>query len=87
MCFGSFGNRGITRIVGVVSNIPLAERSKVSVAARLLGLWVQVPPGAWMSVCGECCDLSGRGLCKELMTRPEESYRLWCVVVCDLETL
>jgi hypothetical protein len=31
--------------------------------------------------------LSGRGLCDELITRPEESYRLWCVVVCDLETL
>jgi len=30
--------------------------------------------------------LSGRGLSDELMTRPEESYRLWCVVVCDLET-
>jgi len=30
--------------------------------------------------------LSGRGLCDELITRPEESYRLWCVVVCDLET-
>ena len=30
--------------------------------------------------------LSGRGLCEELITRPEESYRLWCVVVCDLET-
>ena len=30
--------------------------------------------------------LSGRGLCYELITRPEESYRLWCVVVCDLET-
>jgi len=30
--------------------------------------------------------LSGRGLCDELFTRPEESYRLWCVVVCDLET-
>jgi len=30
--------------------------------------------------------LSGRGLCDELTTRPEESYRLWCVVVCDLET-
>jgi len=28
--------------------------------------------------------LSGRGLCDELITRPEESYRLWCVVVCDL---
>jgi len=22
----------------------------------------------------------------ELITRPEESYRLWCVVVCNLET-
>jgi len=30
--------------------------------------------------------LSGRGLCDELITRPEESYRLWCVVMCDLET-
>ena len=29
--------------------------------------------------------LSGRGLCDELITRPEESYRLWCVIVCDLE--
>jgi hypothetical protein len=29
---------------------------------------------------------SGRGFCDELITRPEESYRLWCVVVCDLET-
>ena len=30
--------------------------------------------------------LSGRGLCDELITRPEESYRICCVVVCDLET-
>jgi len=30
--------------------------------------------------------LSGRGLCDELITRPEESYRLCCVVVYDLET-
>jgi len=30
--------------------------------------------------------LSGRGLCDELITRPEESYRLRCVVVCDLES-
>jgi len=30
--------------------------------------------------------LSGRGLCDELITRPEESYRLSCVVLCDLET-
>ena len=32
-----------------------------------------------------CFVLSGRGLCDGLITRPEESYRLWCVV-CDLET-
>ena len=30
--------------------------------------------------------LSGIGLCDELITRPEESYRLCCDVVCDLET-
>ena len=29
--------------------------------------------------------LSGRGLCDEEITRPEESYRLCCIVVCDLE--
>ena len=39
-----------------------------------------------MFVCCECCVLSGRGLCDELITRPEEYYRLWCVVVCDLES-
>ena len=57
-----------------------------STAARLLRLWVRIPPGAWMFVCCECCVFSGRGLCDKLITRPEESYRLWCVVVCDLET-
>jgi len=31
--------------------------------------------------------LSGRGLCDELITHPEKSYPLWCVVVCDLENL
>jgi hypothetical protein len=30
--------------------------------------------------------LSGRGLCDGLIIRPEESYRLWRVVVCDVET-
>ena len=57
-----------------------------SVATRLLRSWVRIPPGAWMFVCCECCVLSGRGLCDELITRPEKSYRLRCVVVCDLET-
>ena len=57
-----------------------------STVARLLRSWVRIPPEAWMSVCCECCVLLGRGLCDEMITRPEESYRLWCVVVCDLET-
>ena len=55
-------------------------------AAHLLKSWVRIPPGEWIFVCCECLVLSGRGLCDELITRPEESYRLWCVVVCDLET-
>jgi hypothetical protein len=41
---------------------------------------------AWIFVCCECRVLSGRGPCDELIARPEESYRLWCVVVCDLKT-
>ena len=56
-----------------------------SAAARLLRLWVRIPPRAWMFVCCECCVLSGRGLRDGLITRPEQSYRLWRVVVCDLE--
>jgi hypothetical protein len=33
-----------------------------------------------------CCVLSGRDLCEGLIPRPEEFYRLWCVIVCDLQT-
>jgi hypothetical protein len=39
-----------------------------------------------MFVCCKCCVSSGRGLCDGLIPRPEESYRLWCAFVCDLET-
>jgi hypothetical protein len=42
-------------------------------------------PTGGMDICRECCVLSGRGLCDGLITRPEESYRLWRVVVCDQE--
>jgi hypothetical protein len=57
-----------------------------SAAACLLRLWVRILQGggAWMSVCCERCVLSSRGFCDGLITRPEESYRLWCVVVCDI---
>jgi hypothetical protein len=38
-----------------------------------------------MDVCRDCCVLSGRRVCDKLITRPEESYWQWGVVVCDLE--
>ena len=57
-----------------------------SAAARLLRVWVRLPRGAWMFVCCDCCVLSGRGLCDELITLPEESYLLRGVVVCDIES-
>jgi hypothetical protein len=31
--------------------------------------------------------LSGRGLCDGPISRPEESYRLWCVSECDKLTI
>ena len=62
--------------------VPVAARSKAWVCCRtFLGSRVRISPGAWMSVCCECCVLSGRGLCVGLITRPEESYRP-CVCVC-----
>jgi len=51
----------------------------------LAGILGSIPAGLWMSVGFKCCVLSGRGLCVRLITRPEVSYRLWCVVVCDRE--
>ena len=68
------------------SQLPRGLRRRFA-DAHLLRSCVRIPQGAWMFVCCECCVLSGRGLCDELITHPEESYRLWCVVVCDLENL
>jgi hypothetical protein len=39
-----------------------------------------------MSVWCVCCVFSGRGLCDELITRPEVDYRVWHVVMCDHKT-
>ena len=69
--------------VGFEPTISAGERPQ---AAPLLRSWVRIPPGAWIFVGCECRVLSGRGLCDEPIARPEEFYRLWCVVVCDLET-
>ena len=55
-------------------------------SGRSLAEIVGSNPTGGMDVCCECCVLSGTGLCDELITRPEESYGLWRVVVCDQQT-
>jgi len=55
----------------------VAAQSKAwCLANHLLGLQVRIRQGAY-----ECYVLSSRGLCAGLITRPEESYRVWCVWV------
>ena len=66
--------------VGRHSHWPCNQR-RGSAAASLLGLRVRIQQAAWMSVSCECCVLSGRDLCEDLITRPEESCRVWCVWV------
>ena len=91
--FGKLSSQSVPKVFKF--NLPKAQACRSqwprdlrfrSAVARLLRLWVRIPPETWMSVCCECCVLSGRGLCYELITRPEESYRLCCLVTCDLET-
>ena len=52
--------------------------TRVSTAARLLGLGFRISLGALMSLSCERCLLSGRGLCDGPITRQQESCRV-CV--------
>ena len=72
----------------LISPVPLAARSKAQACGRLPAEIVVSNPTGGMDVylLGVVCVLSSRGLCDVLITRPEESYKLWCVVVCDLKT-
>ena len=55
-------------------------RSKAWVFGCLLaGIAGLNPTGSMDVVPYECCVLSVRDLCFGLLTRPEESYHLWCV--------
>jgi hypothetical protein len=65
--------------------VSVAARSKSYVYGRSPAEIVGSKPTGAMDVCLICVS-SGRGLCDELITHPEESYRLWCVVVCYQET-
>jgi len=66
--------------------VPVAVQSTAQVHGRSPGEIVGSNPTGGMDVCCECCVLSGRSLCDELISHPEGSYWLWCIVVCDLET-
>ena len=63
----------------------MAERSKACVYGRSLAGIAGSNPAGGMDGC-PLCVLSGRGLCDRLITRPKESCRLWCVLVCDFGT-
>jgi len=86
-CLNSLGECIYARIDLLVcrSQWPHGLRRR-STAARLLRFWVRIPPRAWMLsvVSVACCQVEVSTT--HTITRPEESYRLWCVVVCDLET-
>jgi hypothetical protein len=59
-----------------------SDRAVEGVGLRLLACWdcgFESRRRTWMFVCCECCVLSDRGLCEGPITRPEESYRVWCV--------
>ena len=64
----------------------MAERSKAWVCGRFfVGITGSNPTGG-MDV-SLSLVLSGRGSCIGQTTRPEESYRVWCVSECDREVL
>jgi hypothetical protein len=67
--------------------VPVAMRSKAKVCSHSPAGILGLNPTRAVDVCHKCCVLSGRRLHDRLITCPEESYRLWCIVVCDLETL
>jgi hypothetical protein len=70
-------DREISTFLVTQQPVPVAARSKAWVCgpspAEILG---SNSTGAWVFVRCECCVLSGRGLCEELITRSEEFYSL-----------
>jgi hypothetical protein len=68
--------------MGQAVQVPVAARSEEEVCGLSPAESVVSNPTGCMDV----CVLSRIGFFNGLIIRPEESYRLWCVVVCDLET-
>jgi hypothetical protein len=68
----------LTMVIVIRSLWPCGQR-RWSAAVGLLGLQVRIPPEAFMSVCCECCVLSGRVRCVGLIPDPEESSRQYVI--------
>ena len=64
----------------------MAERSKAIVCSRSLAEISDSNPTGDMDVSYDCSELSHTSICVGPITRPEESYRMQCVTVCDLES-
>jgi hypothetical protein len=64
--------------------MPIPATVRLAVA-RLLGLQVRIPPAAWMSLCCECCVLSGRRLCFGLILNQRGLKEGGVSNDCDLE--
>jgi hypothetical protein len=66
--------------------IQVLARSKAAVHVHSPADIAGSSPAGDIDVC-ILCVLSGSGLRVGLSTRPVESFRLWCVFLCDPETL
>ena len=61
--------------------IPVAVQSKAWVCVRSLAVIMGSNPAGGIDVClFECCVLSGRDLCVELITRPENLPNVMCPI-------
>ena len=82
MCNSSFSHNRSIFLQLHISKLPRCIRLlSPPYKLCLLGLWFRIPPKGWMSVFCECHVLSCICLGVGLMTRPEESCRVWNVEV------
>ena len=60
--------------------IPVAVLSKAWLCGRSLAGIAASNPAGCVGISWKCFLLSGRGLCDGPIPRPEDFYRVWCVI-------
>jgi len=53
------------------------DRRGGSAASGLMGSWIRIPPGTWMS---DVSLYAVRSPCDRPIHRPEEFHQVWCVI-------